>query len=149
MGGKNDDALRLADEFLSRSGALSQPVPLMVAHRVMGSTLLTIGDGLHISVMPQTGCSLAAIGLLADCRRCQAEGSRQQHDAGTHEDEEETFHERPINGSVIRSGRSELLVLRPGLLPAATFHEPHRQAFARVEQRLNRCRHRATSLTSL
>lgn len=44
MGGKNDDALRLADEFLSRSRALSQPVPLMVAHRVMGSTLLTIGD---------------------------------------------------------------------------------------------------------
>src|SRR6478752_7555495 len=44
MGGKNDDALRLADEFLSRSRALSQPVPLMVAHRVMGSTLLTSGD---------------------------------------------------------------------------------------------------------
>jgi len=44
MGGKNDDALRLADEFLSRSRALSQPVPLMVAHRVMGSTLLTIGE---------------------------------------------------------------------------------------------------------
>jgi class 3 adenylate cyclase/predicted ATPase len=44
MGGKNDAALRLADEFLSRSRALSQPVPLMVAHRVMGSTLLTIGD---------------------------------------------------------------------------------------------------------
>src|SRR5436190_2348454 len=44
MGGKNDDALRLADAFLSRSRALSQPVPLMVAHRVMGSTLLTIGD---------------------------------------------------------------------------------------------------------
>jgi predicted ATPase len=43
MGGKNDDALRLADEFLSRSRALSEPVPLMVAHRVMGSTLLTIG----------------------------------------------------------------------------------------------------------
>jgi class 3 adenylate cyclase/tetratricopeptide (TPR) repeat protein len=44
MGGKNDDALRMADEFLSRSRALSDPVPLMVAHRVMGSTLLTIGD---------------------------------------------------------------------------------------------------------
>jgi len=44
MGGKNDDALRLADEFLSRSRALSEPVPLMVAHRVMGSTLLTIGE---------------------------------------------------------------------------------------------------------
>lgn len=44
MGGKNDDALRLGDEFLLRSRALSQPVPLMVAHRVMGSTLLTIGD---------------------------------------------------------------------------------------------------------
>jgi class 3 adenylate cyclase/predicted ATPase len=44
MGGKNDDALRMADEFLSRSQALSDPVLLMVAHRVMGSTLLTIGD---------------------------------------------------------------------------------------------------------
>jgi class 3 adenylate cyclase/predicted ATPase len=44
MRGKNDDALRMADEFLSRSRALSDPVPLMVAHRVMGSTLLTIGD---------------------------------------------------------------------------------------------------------
>jgi predicted ATPase len=44
MGGKNDDALRLADEFLSRSRALSEPVPLMVAHRVMGSTLFTIGE---------------------------------------------------------------------------------------------------------
>ena len=44
MGGKNDDALRMADEFLSPSQALSDPVLLMVAHRVMGSTLLTIGD---------------------------------------------------------------------------------------------------------
>jgi tetratricopeptide (TPR) repeat protein len=44
MGGKNDDALRLADEFLSRSRALSEPVPQMMAHRVMGSTLLTIGE---------------------------------------------------------------------------------------------------------
>jgi class 3 adenylate cyclase/predicted ATPase len=44
MCGKNDDALRMADEFLSRSRALSDPVPLMMAHRVMGSTLLTIGD---------------------------------------------------------------------------------------------------------
>lgn len=44
MVGKNDVALRMADEFLSRSQALSNPVLLMVAHRVMGSTLLTIGD---------------------------------------------------------------------------------------------------------
>jgi predicted ATPase len=44
MSGKNDDALRMANEFLSRSQALSDPVPLMVAHRVMGSTLLTIGE---------------------------------------------------------------------------------------------------------
>ena len=44
MSGKNDEALRMADEFLSRSRALSDPVLLMVAHRVMGSTLLTIGD---------------------------------------------------------------------------------------------------------
>jgi class 3 adenylate cyclase/tetratricopeptide (TPR) repeat protein/DNA polymerase III delta prime subunit len=44
MGGKNDDAIHMADEFLSRSKALSDPVLLMVAHRVMGSTLLTVGD---------------------------------------------------------------------------------------------------------
>ena len=44
MSGKNDEALHMADEFLSRSRALSDPVPLMVAHRVMGSTLLTIGE---------------------------------------------------------------------------------------------------------
>jgi predicted ATPase len=44
MSGKNDDALRMADDFLSRSRALSDSVLLMVAHRVMGSTLLTIGD---------------------------------------------------------------------------------------------------------
>src|SRR5262245_47569889 len=44
MSGKNDEALRMADEFLSRSRALSDPIPLMVAHRVMGSTLLTIGE---------------------------------------------------------------------------------------------------------
>ena len=44
MGGKNDEALQMAEEFLTRSQALSDPVPLMVAHRVMGSTLLTIGN---------------------------------------------------------------------------------------------------------
>lgn len=44
MGGKNDEALGMANEFLSRSAASSDPVPLMVAHRVMGSTLLTSGD---------------------------------------------------------------------------------------------------------
>ena len=44
MSGKNDDAFRMADEFLSRSRALSDSVLLMVAHRVMGSTLLTTGD---------------------------------------------------------------------------------------------------------
>jgi class 3 adenylate cyclase/predicted ATPase len=44
MGGENDDALSMADEFLSRSRALADPVLLMVAHRMMGSTLLTIGD---------------------------------------------------------------------------------------------------------
>jgi class 3 adenylate cyclase/predicted ATPase len=43
MSGKNDEALDMAEEFLSRSRALSDLVPLMVAHRVMGSTLLTIG----------------------------------------------------------------------------------------------------------
>ncbi|HET7848272.1 MAG TPA: adenylate/guanylate cyclase domain-containing protein [Pseudolabrys sp.] len=44
MSGKNDDALHMADEFMSRARALSETVPLMVAHRVMGSTLLTAGD---------------------------------------------------------------------------------------------------------
>ena len=44
MGGKNDDAIRMADEFLSRARVLSDPVRLMVAHRMMGSTLLTVGD---------------------------------------------------------------------------------------------------------
>jgi class 3 adenylate cyclase/predicted ATPase len=44
MSGKNDEALRMANEFLSRSQALSDSVPRMVAHRVMGSCLLTIGD---------------------------------------------------------------------------------------------------------
>jgi class 3 adenylate cyclase/predicted ATPase len=43
MSGKNDEALHMAEEFLSRSRALSDLVPSMVAHRVMGSTLLTIG----------------------------------------------------------------------------------------------------------
>ena len=44
MRARNDEALRMADEFLSRSQALSDPVLLKVAHRVMGSTLLTVGD---------------------------------------------------------------------------------------------------------
>jgi class 3 adenylate cyclase/predicted ATPase len=44
MGGRNDEALQMAGEFLSRAQALSDPIPRMVAHRVMGSTLLTIGD---------------------------------------------------------------------------------------------------------
>jgi class 3 adenylate cyclase/predicted ATPase len=44
MGGRNDDALNVAKEFLSRSRASGETVPLMVAHRVMGSTLLTTGE---------------------------------------------------------------------------------------------------------
>ena len=44
MGGKNDEALGMADEFLSRAQALSDPILVMVAHRVMGSTLLTVGE---------------------------------------------------------------------------------------------------------
>ncbi|MET0706070.1 MAG: adenylate/guanylate cyclase domain-containing protein [Tardiphaga sp.] len=44
MSGKNDEALQMADEFMSRARELSDPVPTMVAHRIMGSTLLTIGD---------------------------------------------------------------------------------------------------------
>ena len=44
MGGQNDEALIMANEFLSRSQASPNSVLLMVAHRIMGSTLLTIGD---------------------------------------------------------------------------------------------------------
>src|SRR6478736_2517884 len=44
MAGNNQDALHMAHEFLSRSQALNDPVLLKVAHRVMGSTLLTVGD---------------------------------------------------------------------------------------------------------
>ncbi len=44
MSGKNDEALAMANEFLSRARTSSDRVSLMVAHRVMGSTLLTIGE---------------------------------------------------------------------------------------------------------
>jgi class 3 adenylate cyclase/predicted ATPase len=44
MGGKNDQALALANEFLSRSRARDDITLSMVAHRIMGSTLLTIGE---------------------------------------------------------------------------------------------------------
>ncbi len=44
MGGKHDEALSMANEFLSRSAASSDPVPSIVAHRIMGSTLLTSGE---------------------------------------------------------------------------------------------------------
>jgi len=44
MGGKNDDALAMANEFLAKSREKSDSILSMVAHRVMGSTLLTIGE---------------------------------------------------------------------------------------------------------
>lgn len=44
MSGKNDEALSMANEFLSKAQASANVVPLMVAHRVMGSTLLPIGQ---------------------------------------------------------------------------------------------------------
>ncbi len=44
MSGKNDEALVMANEFLSRAHASPTGILLMVAHRVMGSTLLTIGE---------------------------------------------------------------------------------------------------------
>jgi tetratricopeptide (TPR) repeat protein len=44
MGGKNDEALAMANEFLSKSRETSDSILLMVAHRVMGSTFLTIGE---------------------------------------------------------------------------------------------------------
>lgn len=47
MGGKNDAALNMANEFLSRAEAFDDAVPLMVGHRVMGSTLLSAGEFLR------------------------------------------------------------------------------------------------------
>lgn len=44
MGGKNDEALRMAREFQAAAETTTDTVPLIVAHRTMGSTLLTIGD---------------------------------------------------------------------------------------------------------
>ena len=44
MGGKNDEALAMANEFLAKSRDASDGILLMAAHRVMGSTLLTIGE---------------------------------------------------------------------------------------------------------
>jgi class 3 adenylate cyclase/predicted ATPase len=44
MGGKNDDSLAMANEFLAKSREKSDSILSMVAHRVMGSTLLTIGE---------------------------------------------------------------------------------------------------------
>jgi class 3 adenylate cyclase/predicted ATPase len=44
MGGKNDEALAMANEFNARSWASADSVLLMMAHRIMGSTLLTIGE---------------------------------------------------------------------------------------------------------
>jgi predicted ATPase len=44
MGGKNDEALAMANEFQARSRESSDRILSMVAHRVMGSTLLTIGE---------------------------------------------------------------------------------------------------------
>jgi class 3 adenylate cyclase/predicted ATPase len=42
--GKNDEALAMADELLSRAKTSSDGILLMVGHRMMGSTLLTIGE---------------------------------------------------------------------------------------------------------
>ncbi len=44
MGGKNDQALAMAHEFMSRSQASANGDLLMMAHRIMGSTLLTVGE---------------------------------------------------------------------------------------------------------
>ncbi|HUC51931.1 MAG TPA: AAA family ATPase [Xanthobacteraceae bacterium] len=44
MGAKNDEALAMANEFLSRARTSSDGILLMVGHRMMGSTLLTIGE---------------------------------------------------------------------------------------------------------
>jgi class 3 adenylate cyclase/tetratricopeptide (TPR) repeat protein len=47
MGGKNDEAMSMANEFLSRAESFADIVPLMVGHRVMGSTLLSAGQFLR------------------------------------------------------------------------------------------------------
>jgi class 3 adenylate cyclase/predicted ATPase len=44
MSGKNDEALAMANEFLPRAEATSDGIVQMVGHRIMGSTLLTIGQ---------------------------------------------------------------------------------------------------------
>jgi tetratricopeptide (TPR) repeat protein len=44
MGGKNDQALAIAHDFMSRSRASGNDDLLMMAHRIMGSTLLTVGE---------------------------------------------------------------------------------------------------------
>jgi class 3 adenylate cyclase/predicted ATPase len=44
MGGKNDQAAALANEFLSRSRGRDDITLSMMAHRIMGSTLLTMGE---------------------------------------------------------------------------------------------------------
>ncbi|MGA2895335.1 MAG: adenylate/guanylate cyclase domain-containing protein [Xanthobacteraceae bacterium] len=44
MGGKNDQALAMAHEFMTRAQALANRDLLMMAHRIMGSTLLTVGE---------------------------------------------------------------------------------------------------------
>ena len=44
MSGKNDEALVMANEFLAKSQASPNGILLMVSHRIMGSTLLTVGE---------------------------------------------------------------------------------------------------------
>lgn len=44
MGGENEEALAMANEFQAKSRESSDSILSMVAHRVMGSTLLTIGE---------------------------------------------------------------------------------------------------------
>ncbi len=44
MTGRHDEALDKANEFLPKSLASGDPILAMVAHRMMGSTLLTVGE---------------------------------------------------------------------------------------------------------
>jgi tetratricopeptide (TPR) repeat protein len=44
MGGKNDQALAMANDFMAKSRASADSDLLMMAHRILGSTLLTIGE---------------------------------------------------------------------------------------------------------
>jgi class 3 adenylate cyclase/tetratricopeptide (TPR) repeat protein len=62
MSGKNDDALHMADEFMAQARTISETVPLTMAHRILGSTLLTVGDFQSSTDHFETAISLSSQG---------------------------------------------------------------------------------------